>query len=224
MLATNSTYYNNVISYINTIGASNVDFWSIGNEPDIWDIIHGDNTNNPATFLHTNFAVAGNKPTATDIALYVRTISKWIRQADPGCKILGPDLTWDNFISNSSCLFKDLSSGSNNIFSPTIVNNVVQSDNIDYYSFHYYPFPKYINGVPQSWIKQNVIDDPYFNSNSLFNRINGMRQWCITNAGNGQVQFALTEMNITTLNDPNADGVYVQSTDNPVMGLQLVLS
>ncbi len=135
ILASNSTYKNYVGNLVYQLLINEgVRFWSIGNEPDGWASKFGNP--NALTFLHTNFST--NPVTATEIARYTKDIAGFVRgiyaahnaTTAPAqqifCKILGPDLAWDNFTSSSNCLFKLLSTqGSpNNIWVPSTMNGL----------------------------------------------------------------------------------------------------
>jgi len=64
-----------LVEYINSTRSLNVDYWSIGNEPD-W----------------------GDYPMlVSEVAIYIRTISSALKAFDPKIKVFAPDLCWFNY-------------------------------------------------------------------------------------------------------------------------------
>lgn len=217
ILVVGSPYEQALHQYVNQY-KNDVDYWSIGNEPDIWGKIHG---NGGPLFLHANFQdqKANNGGTQV-IAKYIKTISEWIRNWDPGCTIVGPDLAyhnWDPWVS----LFQQLSDGSapaDNIWRETTPG---QGDYVDIFSFHHYAWGnRDANGVTIPWTKADVVQKPFTGGAGSFNSLlSDMQTWLTANNSNSYSKLGITEFNITTRNDDNGDNAFVPGVDDALDGL-----
>lgn len=179
---TYETYVKNLVASL-MVSPYNVKYWSISNEPDLWD----------QTIQN------GVAADAERIKDYFTTISDWIRSQDVNAIIVGPDLAeaqaYDN-TSPYSGLAYELINGTS--LQKITGQSATYSGKyyVDIWAFHTYPF----NGTQS---RASVVAAP---SSGFASHLANTRTYINVAGRTNNLPIAITEFNITFDNDgPNDD-------------------
>lgn len=150
-----------------------VQYWSIGNEPDLWSVF--------ALLEHHQIFTY----TAEQFCDIFRRIAGAVREGDPHAKIVGPDLgMWlisPDFAANWNTwsaigrgqILQLLTEQSRAAVLQTWIDTFLQrcAQDIDFFSIHYYPAPSYLDAVTLPWVPKQA------RSHATVDLTSAMRQW-----------------------------------------------
>lgn len=185
----NTTYTADVINFVTALTTTyNIKYFSISNEPDIWALT------TPAS------QSVASVSSASQIAMYFRPISQWIKQVNPNAIVVGPDLasaqSWPNGLMNG-LIDKNANLGAGDITGTITANGKNWCDII---SFHTYPY-----GVSTT-ARSAVIAQP---SGAFATQLNDLRTLMAdpNKNANPNLKIGVTEFNITYANTTGSNTI-----------------